>query len=170
MKFIFVTAVLLFMLSTAIHVAVWRIRKPGNRPFALICIYILIPFIAALAGLALTVSGGLPVATPEEIAAVYLLNLALSSSYVLTYPAIEALSPSLLFLLIIDSSRRGVIRSSLVESFDDGSLLEPRIRDLLESGMLRESPQGYSLSSSAVLMVRFFKAFRRLLGLPQGGG
>ncbi|HBG46462.1 MAG TPA: hypothetical protein DDW94_05665 [Deltaproteobacteria bacterium] len=165
MRSVFICSVSLFSLSTAIHLALWRLRLPRNRPLALVTVFIFLPI--ALVAMAAGVQSAPPA---EHLLAALLLDLALAASYVLTYPAVEALSPSLLIVLKIGSSADGLPEKDLAEGFGDELLLYPRVRDLIDSGMLKESGGGLTLSPSAKLMIRFFTAYRRFIGLPHGEG
>ena len=68
---------------------------------------------------------------------VYLLHFAFASAYILSYPAVEAVSPSLAIVLMIGGSNmQGIAHKDLLPLFDDETVLEPRIKDLMEAGLV----------------------------------
>ena len=109
--------------------------------------------------------------TPTEWSAVYLFHFTLSFAYILSYPAIEAVSPSLAILLMIgDSNLHGVVHEDLLHVFDDEIVLEPRIQDLIEAGLIIKSEDYLMATSRGSTLVKCFILLRRLLGLPIGKG
>ncbi|MBI5970585.1 MAG: hypothetical protein HY884_05475 [Deltaproteobacteria bacterium] len=168
----------MFLLCLCIHVAVWRNRYPKNRPAALLFIFIVLPVIAAsmLAALSRFAvfmpfdvgTWGIPLI---EFTGAYLLHFSLSAAYIMSYPAVEAVSPSLMLALIIGgSNERGVSIEELISTFDGKFLLEPRIKDLKDAGMVSESKGLLSLTRRGKSFVTPFIVLRRALGLPIGGG
>jgi len=106
-----------------------------------------------------------------EWLAIYLIHFALASAYILSYPAIEAVSPSLAISLMVgDSNLHGVVHEDLMHIFDDEIVLEPRIRDLIEAGLIIESNGYFMVTHRGAKFVRCFMLLRRLLGLPIGKG
>ena len=109
--------------------------------------------------------------TLAEWSAIYLLHFALSFAYILSYPAIEAVSPSLAISLMIgDSNPQGMLHEDLVHVFGDEIVLEPRIRDLVEAGLIVETDGYFTVTSRGITLVKCFILLRRLLGLPIGKG
>lgn len=167
-----------FFICLCIHVAVWRTRYPKNRPVALVLIFIVLPAIAVaiLATLnnlyVLTSFDGKAVWMPTvELAGVYLLHFSISAAYIMSYPAVEAVSPSLMLTLIIGcSNETGVTKEELVSTFDGKFLLEPRIKDLVDADMVTEVKGLLSLTRRGKRFVMPFIVLRRMLGLPIGGG
>ena len=109
--------------------------------------------------------------TLAEWSAIYLLHFALSFAYILSYPAIEAVSPSLVISLMIgDSKPQGMLHEDLVHVFGDEIVLEPRIRNLVEAGLIVETDGYFTVTSRGITFVKCFILLRRLLGLPIGKG
>lgn len=157
---------LTFILCLFIHAALWRLKPSARRPLALICVFVLpTPFIWLFL-LALPV---FPVPGGGELLAAGLLQLSLASAYILSYPAFEALSPSLVMVLLAgDRGHLGL--DELPQFFRDDCLLKPRIRELVETGMVIESDGVLSITRKGRLLAACFVFMRSLLGLPKGGG
>lgn len=165
---IFIISGLLFALSISVHVLVWRLNPACRKTASLFAIFILTPMAAHGALYAFGPAAG-PGGAPSVILASYLLNLAVSSAYVLTYPALEALSPSLVIVLLLGGS--GVLRrGDLIRVFHEGVLLGPRIEDLKKDGLVSESDGVLALTGKGMALSRFFAFFRAFLGLDRGRG
>jgi hypothetical protein len=161
---------LIFLLCLFIHAALWRLRFPADRAAALFCIFVFLPFV--LFGLyALLSSSGflMPSLEIEEWLAAGLLQLAFASAYIMTYPAFEALSPSLVIVLLAFENG-GIAVKDLSGIFSDEALIKPRIKDLLESKLAREDGGVLSVTEKGRLLAAFFVFMRSFLGLPKGGG
>lgn len=165
------TGFFVFFICLAVHVVVWRIRRPGNRPMALFIIFIILaPMVTGIIGYFLPgiVDG---VDSLAGWAAVALLHLGLSFSYILTYPAIEAVSPSLVItLMLADSGPEGLAKNELSGIFEDEVVLSPRLKDIEEAGFAVESSGTYTLTPRGAAITRFFITLRKVLGLPTGAG
>jgi hypothetical protein len=162
---------LTFILCLFIHAALWRLRFPPNRAVCLLAIFVLFPAAAAGAWALLASKGlfWLPSLEKGEWLAAALLQLAFASAYILSYPAFEALSPSLVIVLLAGGSG-GVAMKDLPRFFDDGTLFEPRVRDLLASRLATDRDGVLSITPKGRLLARTFALMRFFLGLPKGGG
>src|SRR3990170_3300105 len=166
--FAIILPALLFLLCIFIHAALWRVRFPANRTAALFIIFILLPFIAG-ALYALLASRGIlwpPGLEKGEWLAAGLLQLAFASAYILTYPAFEALSPSLV-IVILAFDRGGIAVKDLSGFFSDKALIKPRIKDLLDSKLASERDGALSITAKGRLLAGFFAFMRSFLGLPK---
>lgn len=162
---------LIFVFCIFIHALIWRLRFPANRGAALFIIFVLLPLIsgATCALLASSEVVRLPGLAMEEWLAAGLLQLAFASAYIMTYPAFEALSPSLVIVLLA-FDRGGVAVKDLSGFFSDEALIKPRIKDLLDSKLARERDGLLSITAKGRLLAGFFVVMRSFLGLPKGGG
>jgi hypothetical protein len=107
---------------------------------------------------------------PLGIAHAVLLSLALAAAYVMTYPAIEVESPTLVIIQAI--SRRGaegLARAALFEQLNDSVLVAPRIQDLLDEKLAVRDGDRIHSTSRGRFLARVFIAWRALLGAPKGG-
>lgn len=162
---------LIFLLCLLIHAALWRFRFPANRAAALLCVFAALPAASASVYALLVAEGILPSPglEPQEFFAAGLLQLAFASAYIMTYPAFEALSPSLVIVLLA-FDRGGIAVKDLSGVFSDEALFAPRIKDLLDSKLAREHGGVLSITTKGRLLAAFFVFMRSFLGLPKGGG
>ena len=174
--YILLNGLLIFIACLFLHVIIWRWRYPKNRPVALLLIFIVLPFVfvggCMVAEQLGIVSDTLNIGpTGIDWLAVYLLHFALSVAYILSYPAVEAASPSLAMLLVLgDFNLQGTSQEDLMHVFNDKIVLEPRIQDLVDSGLIAESEGSIKLTTHGTVFINCFIAMRRLLGLPIGKG
>lgn len=140
----------------------------------LFLLFILLPFLFIVGYHGLELFGFVPPIisfTMIEWSAIYLIHFALSSAYILSYPAVEAASPSLAISLIIgDSGRQGVLYEDLLHHFNSKILLQPRIKDLMDAKLITESNGCVNITLRGIILIRPFIFIRRLLGLPIGKG
>lgn len=155
----------LFLFCLTLHVLIWRGQRPRHQAVALALIF-LIP-LALLLGFASKLQGRLP---GIDLAAIALLHLSLTSAYVQTYPAIQAMSPTLLILLIVQKKIfRGATEAEIASSFKRERLFGDRVQDLLAAGLVRKSKRGLEITLQGSLLVTPLVFLRGLLGLPPGG-
>lgn len=163
---------LAFALCLAAHIVLWRIARPRSDLRALVAIFFVVPSAAALlvvtAG-AIAPGAGLPDAL--HVAAGLLLHWALSCAYVQSYPAAQAMAPSLEIAYAVRRSMpRGLSREELLARLNTGALVEERVEDLVADRLVRLERDRYVLTPVSAVLVRFFLGLRALLGLRQPGG
>ena len=164
-----------FLFSFFIHLAVWRIKLPKRQTKTLLLLMFSVlgaallllraygAHLALLSGLAVPVSVG-------DYLHLALLNISLILSYMITYSALEADSPSLVMVMTVaGAGPEGITKSDFKYFVNDDKLVKPRIKDLvldkmawLESGRYRLTPKGRMLA-------RLFIFYRALLGRGVGG-
>jgi hypothetical protein len=169
-----------FLLCLAAHAALWRVRLPHHRALALFFIFFLLPLLVGSAAALASFAGLAPFTGPgpfmplfhhaDGLAAVLLLHYALSSAYILSYPAVEAISPTLAIALLMGDSGRALKEKELARCFPDESLLAPRIMDLVKSRLVRLDNGILSLTWRGRALVLFFTALRSFMGLRPGKG
>lgn len=172
--YILLIGILIFFASLFLHIIIWRCRCPVNRLSALILIFILLPLIFVVGFMAFRWFAF----PPDNInimlidwSAVYLLHFALACAYILGYPAVEAASPSITILLRIGASHAsGLSYDDLLYYFYDELLLEPRIKDLIEAGLILESNNYLMITPRGAALIRSFMFLRHLLNLQKGKG
>lgn len=163
--------VAVFLACLLVHVLVWNLSYPRNRPLALFAIFLITPALVFFALMALDGNEGLPFdMTLTDWLAALLLHYSLSSAYILSYPAVEAISPSLAIALLVGTSPKGLRHNDLSGMFKNDILLGPRINDLLETGLAKEENGWLTLTPKARVLIGFFVLFRKFLGLPTGKG
>lgn len=162
------------LVAFAIHVARWRHGLP-NRP-AQTLIVLMVGTI--LAGWTVVLVSSLAFVslrqwTPGDVFAwiqALLLALAMAAAYVMTYPAIEVESPTLLIIEAIGrSGAEGIPESRLFEVLDDSVLLQPRLDDLVLEGLAVIENGRYRPTAKGIALATLFTGWRRILGLGLGG-
>ena len=104
-------------------------------------------------------------------ASIGLLHIALSLAYIQIYPASQAASPSLKILLLVKESMPvGMTENEIQTCFNPKELLEARIQDLVDSGLVRQTDDKLELSPCGYGLVLPFIVLRKLLGLQAGQG
>lgn len=164
---VIITGILIFLLSMAVHVAVWRIVRPRSYFKALPAVFLGTP----AAVFVLLVFLGPPLLGPAEWAAVFLMDLSLASAYIMSYPAIQAKSPSITIILRIDEAMPGgLAEDELGSCFTGGDLVGDRVADLVGSGFAVKSGTRCEITPRGRTLLAPFVILRRLLGLPAGRG
>lgn len=162
MHLIITAGIALFLSSIALHVAIWRLKGPGTITALFIIFFIwpaLAVILAALFGAALL-----------ALCAIFLLHFSLASAYILSYPVFQAISPSLLMVLMIGSSSIGKDRQEIKRRLNETGLFSARLADLERNGLARQKDGFYALTFKGKALVRSLKALRAILGLPMGRG
>lgn len=155
-----------FVAALAAHVAWWRASRPRSDLAAL-----LLALVVAPVALLVAAWWRLRPFDAVDLLAAALLHLALASAYVQTYPAAQAASPSLQILLALGARRAdGLTADELAAVFSHDQLVGARLDDLVANGLVRRVGDAWGLSPAAAALVRFFVAFRALLGLRDKGG
>jgi hypothetical protein len=99
------------------------------------------------------------------------LHLVLSAAYIMSYPASQAVCPSLTILLIVGHAMpRGCTQGEIQRHFNNSFLLDTRFQDLVDAKLAKEVNGALTLTSRGIAITRFFIFYRRLLGLPIGDG
>lgn len=161
-----------FSCCLAVHVGLWRVARPRSDVWGLFTIFLIAPTgLALLVLAAATVFPGAGLPDALEVAAVLLLHWALSSAYIQSYPAAQALSPSLeIAYAVVRSRPRGLSREELLASLNTEALVQARVEDLVADGLIRGEGDRYVLTPVAAGLIRIFLGLRALLGLRNQGG
>lgn len=155
-----------------LHLSVWRIRRPRRQYRALGALAALAVAITIAVGLIGARLGALPSLGPREALDAIVLFAAAVIAYMVTYPPVQADSPSMTILLEIDrTGERGLSRDELthVGALTDQALILPRLADLV-TGRLAVSERGrYVITARGARLARFYVRYRALLGMEKGG-
>ncbi|MDD5072242.1 MAG: hypothetical protein PHX64_00310 [Candidatus Omnitrophica bacterium] len=151
---------LTFFAALLVHLAVWRTRLPGkNRAFILANIF----FWTLVLG-AVSLKG---VSSHIDYIVLY---CCLAAAYVVSYPAMEADSPSLVIVRkIAGAGKSGLEKSELYRTMTDETLVAAGVEDLLNNNLIRIDSGKYILTSKGRFLAEVFVWFRRLLNAPKGG-
>jgi hypothetical protein len=169
---ILVASFVTFSGCLAAHVVLWRVARPRSDMRALFTIFLVAPSAGAV--LVFAAGGVAPAARlPDglDVAAALLLYWALASAYILSYPAVQAMAPSLEIAYEVRKSMpRGLSREELLARLDTGRLVQARVEDLVADRLVREVGDRYVLTPASAGLIRFFLGLRALLGLRPPGG
>ena len=164
-----------FLFAFLAHILIWRIRLPERQTRALLLV-----MLSVLSGtvVMLKVFGGFLAArygwsvpeTSGDYLHLALLNVSFILSYIITYSAIEADSPSLVIVLAVAAAGpAGLPEDDCRSSFSDDRLIRPRIKDLVLDRMAHCEDGRYRLTFKGRLLAALFVAFRKLLDRGKGG-
>lgn len=162
------SGLVLFVFCLALHVFVWRVRRPASTHGALLLIFFGLPLLAALVS---SIFFSLSADGLRVLCGVMLLHLSIGAAYIMSYPAVEALSPSLVITLKLSAAgRSGLTRADLLRVFADTVVLEPRLDDLERAGMIRSAGGRIGITGRGKALVTPFILLRLILGLGEGAG
>ncbi len=163
---VFAAGTAVFLLSLALHVIVWRVRRPTRQLAWLVSLFFLLP--AALY-LGYWFLGPAPNISRLLLAGVW--NFALSLAYILTYPPIQTGCPSLCIIAAVYSAgKKGMTEEEIQKIFSQDSLFSQRMYDLVGDGLVSLRSRDAGITSTGRGLVTFFTLYRRILGLPKGEG
>ncbi|MBU1727293.1 MAG: hypothetical protein KJ880_06670 [Candidatus Omnitrophica bacterium] len=162
---------ILFVVAFLLHVVSCRLFKSSNHSKNLIAIF----FFVLCTGL--VIFGDIGFAVWGErlvwpIGYIYacILFFSLTASYLITFSAIEAESPSIMITLkVAQAGPCGLIISKLFETLNDDVLLKPRINDLVNEKLVYESEGKYKLTKRGTLFIRIVIFYRDLICVGKGG-
>jgi hypothetical protein len=153
----------LFVFSLAIHVIVWRIRRPESFRTWL-------PALAVIFGLVPATIAWLVAPTSLDAAALLLLHGSLAIVYIIGYTLVSAFSPSVELLKLLDRAVDGMPISELQLPFVAGGLTTERIDNLAASGFVQQTGTRLGLCPRGVWLTRLVLLYRHAIGLPDSGG
>lgn len=141
-----------------LHVVFWRWRVVKNHGATLLMIFAL-PL------------GFVPFCAPQvDFGLLALIHASLSIAYIQTYPAIEGLSPSLILLILIGKSSKGLTQEELLPFFPEETVWKAKTADLMRSGLISEQNAVIKITAKGKALVFPFIFYRRLLGVGPGKG
>lgn len=165
-----------FVVAVIAHLVVWRIRLPMAQTSALLKIFALF-LVAGLVGMTWpppwleTFTGDLGAMPGADTLAFVMLFIPLGLSYIVTYSAIEADSPSLTVIrLLTEAGAEGLDANGLEAGFRRLSFMESRIAHLVADNLATFDGKVYRATPKALLLVRVLDIYRRLIGRRAEGG
>ncbi|MFH1442347.1 MAG: hypothetical protein ABIH18_09965 [Candidatus Omnitrophota bacterium] len=164
---------ILFIIAFMLHILIWRVKRPNNTAKALIILFnsILISGIIILLWLAYNYPD-LSILPRDFISYAYIILLffSLFAVYILSYPAIEADSPSLVITTrIAQAGKAGLSYEEIKELLRDDLLVEPRLKDLINARLIDLNNSIYKINAKGVFFIQPFIIYRNFLGLGKGG-
>jgi len=152
--------ILTFCLAMLVHLAIWRLCLPQkNRALVLVNVFFwtLVLGAVVLKG----ISGYVDY---------IVLYCCLAAAYIVSYPAIEADSPSLVIVRgIAGAGKSGLDKNELYKAMTDEILVVAGIEDLIANDLIRMDSGKYLLTQKGRFLAGIFVRFRQLLNVPKGG-
>ena len=166
-------ALLAFVVLIVTQLLVWRLRRPGYyTALSVISLLVLGASVATFGVLARVAPGAprfLPV-TNLDYWNFLMLYVAVALAYMITYSAVQADSPTLSILLLIDEAgARGAAAAELIGKLDDNAVVVPRLSDLLVGRLARFEGGRYVVTPNGSFLARIYIAYRALLKMEKGG-
>ncbi len=135
---------------------------------ALFVVFFMVPPVFVLIGAG---TGLLCLSGAFDVSALLLLYISLACAYVMTFPALQAKSPTLAMVLALArAGSKGLAKEELKRSLGRPEVRDFLLEDLVRSGLVSRSKGGYTVTPKGRALAMFFLFFRRVLGLPQGRG
>ncbi len=164
---------LLAALAFLLHLVIWKIYLPKRQVAALLKIF----FLVLISGIFLLIKFPklinwdiLPSANFFEISQLLLLYISITAAYIVSYPAIEADSPTLVIIkAVAGAGVRGLDKSKLEEMMKDDLLIVPRVRDMLSDKMIYLDGEKYKLMPKGMAMARIFLFYKNMIRGAKGG-
>lgn len=152
----------LFALLLVLQILCWKLLRVKRQILGLFFIYFALPTIFFYC---------LPFSLEQRFVVPYLcvFYYGLAMAYVISFPAIQAESPSLGLLLLLRSRHDtgGWDEKDLVETYAQKSLLQDRLDDLRNDGL---TDAGGRISFAGRLLARVFLAYRSLIRQHERNG
>ena len=153
----------LFSVCVLTHIFYWQHHTPRNQMLALLLIFIAIPILTA----PLMSAAGFP---RMILLAVYVMHFCLTGVYLVTYPAVQAYSPSLQIILLLSKAGSiGLTHEEIISSFESSKIVSNKFHDLVHTGFLAGKGDKYQLTFIARNVLMIYSAFRSILGLSIKG-
>ena len=167
-------SLLLFSTAFIFHIVLWKIRLPKRQTKVLLQIFfstliVGILFLISISSFISEAENIVPQKTSEYLH-ICLIFISLTLSYMITYSALEADSPTLVMVMTIEKAGpEGLDKKEFDRMLNDDILIKPRIRDLIIDKMAYLDGEKYKLTSKGVLFARIFILYRGLLNAPKSG-
>jgi hypothetical protein len=156
-------ALVLFALACVLHVVVWRLSS--FTPSGLTLIVLLTAAVLVQGALA-----GFTNASWPSIVVVTALALQFAACYAISYPAMQAHSPSLeIARHLAAAGSGGMTRAELYARLSEASLVRERIDDLVSDGLASDQAGRLQCTVRGALLARVFGGWKALLREPKGG-
>jgi len=164
----------LFVLAQVVHIARWRWGAPSGYLFWFLRVWLILPVL----GIVIWLGGrALYLHSVDQEEAVGWLGVivgygALCGAYVMIYPAISDLSPSLEILRELDDApgRTLPVDEIKIVAVAGVDSVSHRLENLQSSGLLIASNDVLTVTAKGRLIAAVLTAYRGILGIKQGAG
>ena len=167
-----VGAALAFVFLIVVQLVVWRWRRPGHyTALSVLSFLVFIASVATFEVLRLTTGavGFLP-QSAWDYWNFLMLYVALTLAYMITYSAVQADSPSMSILLLIEQTGgRGATVAGLTGALNDQVLVVPRLDDLVVGRLVIFEGRRYNVTPNGSFLARIYIFYRALLKMEKGG-
>lgn len=170
----FIPALLAFSVWIVAHLVIWRVRRPTGQYVILLglCLVVLVAFLAGfhvVQSVALDSARFLPTTRLDYFNFV-MLYMGLTLSYFITYPAVQADSPTMTILLQIErAGQKGLTSAELMDQLNDEILVTPRLDDLVTGNLVTLHCGRYVIGRRGALLAKIHLFYRAMLKMEKGG-
>jgi hypothetical protein len=170
---ILVYGILLFTAALLIHLIIWRVHLPKKQTNTLLVIFSLVIVLGVLAIFRYPGLIRWSIFSFRNIFEIFQLSLlytTISVAYILSYPAIEVDSPTLIIIkAVFATGAAGLEKSSLEKLANNDLLILPRVRDMVFDRMVYVKDGKYKLMPKGLIMAKLFSCYRNIIGGGHGG-
>ena len=153
-----------FAILFIIQIIIARIFVPKSEDRFVITFYVLIPLLLFLILLTLPHINIHIGPTPHELLLIYLLYFVISSSWVATYPALYASSPSLVIIYIMSQQPQGSTLNDFNKWMPIKENSDYRIDDAIRAKLICRNEDGQiRLSKIGRMLFLFFNVYKKAL-------
>lgn len=162
---IIISAFASFIFIFVIQTIAARLFKPKSEDRFIIGLYVLLPMIIFLTLLILSSNKMLPALIPSELILTYLLFFVIASSWVASYPALYASSPSLVMIYLMTQQPQGTSLEDFTKWMSIKENSNCRRKDALNSGLICIQNDSIHLTFSGQTLFIIFSTYKKMLGL-----
>ena len=164
-----ILGIISFIAVLALHIKIWRIKKPQNEIVFLLFLFIIFPFLFLIFIFFINIFKNF---TDNNILfSVFLLYFSLSCAYIQTYPAARANAPSLqIVYFIYKSGEKGLSEEEIIAKFSLNKLVYERVEDLIKESFIYQQDNSILLTQKGKVLANIFYIYRKLYGLEVGQG
>lgn len=170
---VIISGIIVFLLSFAAHVYIWKIFRPARQAVLLAALFFAVPALVFCALFFWARQGAVErfAASASNLVCALILDYVLAGAYLLSYPAAQASSPSLRIVIAAASSMPdGMTGDQIRALFSEEDLFWSHLARLEQEGLVINKDGRWTVSPRGRRTAGFFGRYRRLLGLPEGGG
>jgi hypothetical protein len=162
------TGLSLLAIAFLFHLLIWKIYLPQKQTKTLLVIF----FTTLGSGLGFIIYNPdvITFESPWQYLHVAIFFISFTLSYIITYSAFEADSPSLVIVNLIHAAgKNGLPDDELKNYLTDDILVYPRIRDLYRDQLIFDDKGKIFLTPKGKRFIRIFIFYRWLLNAKKGG-
>ncbi len=170
---LFLYDLLLLVIAFSLHLIIWKIRLPKKQVTVILEIF---SFVLILGTISLFEFPGfikwnlLSSDNFFEIGQFILLFISVTAAYIVSYPAIEADSPTLTIIKAVsEAGSEGLDKDRLDRMMNDDLLVIPRMKDMVSDEMVYSDGKRYKLTPKGFAMARVFLFYRNIIRGAKGG-